>query len=177
MLLATKGYIDQYGDPMVLIFEDNTGRQVDFDFEGTPQDVLARAGASRLKSGPGRPRLGVVSREVSLLPRHWEWLENRPQGISAALRRLVDEARRRESQSDRIRLAREVAARFMTAMAGDRAGFEEAMRSLYRGERERFHDLVASWPFDVRAHLERLSSQAFEDQLGSETADQRGSSD
>src|SRR5688572_21421832 len=110
MLRRTKQFLDGSGTDSVLIFEDQTGRQVDFDFRGTPDEVLARAAAgAKPRPGPGRPKLGVVSREVSLLPRHWDWLEQQPQGISAALRRLVDEARKREPDRERARLAREAA--------------------------------------------------------------------
>src|SRR5262249_47731929 len=102
-LLRTKQHLDGDGSASVLIFEDQTGRQVNFDFRGTPQEVLERSDAVKTRTGPGRPRLGVVSREVSLLPRHWEWLEQQPSGISAALRRLVDEARKRaRARSGRV---------------------------------------------------------------------------
>src|SRR4051812_39438515 len=89
VLKATKRHLDASGGA-VLIFEDQTGRPVDFDFRGSIDDVLARA-ADAPKGGPGRPRLGVVSREISLLPRHWDWLGAQPNGISAAIRRLVDD--------------------------------------------------------------------------------------
>src|SRR4029450_1852629 len=93
MLVETKALVDRGADGPLLIFEDQTGRQVDFRVRGPPDEVLQRAAPSR-RTGRGRPRLGVVSREVSLLPRHWDWLEQQPNGISAALRRLVDEARK-----------------------------------------------------------------------------------
>jgi uncharacterized protein len=162
MLRRTKEHIDaeerRGGDPRVLIFEDGTGRQVDFDLAGTPEEVLARV-APRV--GPGRPRLGVVAREISLLPRHWEWLERQPSGASAALRRLVDEARRREPERQRARLAAEATYRFMTALAGDRPGYEEATRALYAGDGARFAALIAAWPGDVVRHIERLAEDAF----------------
>jgi hypothetical protein len=157
VLLALKAHRDAGGD-RVLVFEDETGRQVDFDLRGTPEEVLARAEPP--KAGPGRPRLGVVSREVSLLPRHWEWLEQQPNGISAALRRLVEEARKREPDRARARLARDAAARFMWAMAGDLPGFEEATRALYAGETGRLRKLVRPWPADVRAHAVALAEEA-----------------
>jgi hypothetical protein len=160
LLLRTKAFLDRGGEPGVLIFEDQTGRQVDFDFRGTPAEVVARA-AAPARQGPGRPRLGVVSREVSLLPQHWEWLEAQPSGISAALRRLVDEARRREPEKERARRAKEAASRFMTAMAGDRPGYEEASRALFAGDAARFASLVRRWPKDVRSHLERVAADAF----------------
>ncbi|ABS26261.1 DUF2239 family protein [Anaeromyxobacter sp. Fw109-5] len=157
VLLAVKAHHDAGGDP-VLVFEDATGRQLDFDLRGTPEQVVARVAAPR--AGPGRPKLGVVSREVSLLPRHWEWLEQQPNGSSAALRRLVDEARKREPDRARARRVREAAGRFMWAMAGDLPGFEEASRALYAGDAKRLGTLVRTWPKDVRAHLLALSEEA-----------------
>lgn len=156
MLLQTKAYLDGTTDGSVLIFEDQTGRQVDFDFRGTPDDVLERVPEAKTRTGPGRPKLGVVSREVSLLPRHWDWLERQPQGISAALRRLVDEARKREPEAERARLAREAAGKFMWALAGNFDGFEEASRALFAPDLERFERLIHDWPGDVRDHLLRL---------------------
>ena len=157
MLRETKALLEEGTGEPILIFEDQTGRQVDFDFRGTPDEVVERAAPSR-RTGPGRPRLGVVSREVSLLPRHWDWLEQQPNGISAALRRLVDEARTRAPGEERARLAREAAGRFMTAMAGDLPGYEEASRALFAKDHERFRQRIAAWPEDVRLHLERLCS-------------------
>ncbi len=156
MLLQTKEYLDRDEGDSVLIFEDQTGRQVDFDFRGAPQEVVDRVEASKARPGPGRPKLGVISREVSLLPRHWEWLEQQPQGISAALRRLVDEARKREPGKERARLAREAASRFMWAMAGNLPDFEEASRALFAQDQGRFEELIRDWPEDIRAHLVRM---------------------
>ncbi len=185
MLLRTKKHIDGQGADGVLIFEDQTGRQIEFDFRGAPDDVLARLpqhplfagdGDSRQRTGPGRPRLGVVSREVSLLPRHWEWLEQQPNGISAALRRLVDEARKREPGKERARRGREAASRFMSVMAGDREHFEEASRALFAGDHGRLKELTRRWPRDIRGHLWRMVDlSATEQDAGSRTA-RRGSS-
>ncbi len=144
---------------MMLVFDDTTGRQVDFDLRGTEAQVLARALPGQ-RSGPGRPRLGVVSREISLLPRHWEWLEEQPSGASAALRRLVDEARRREQGRQRVRLALDAAARFMSAVAGNLPGFEEATRALYAKDLARLESLTSKWPRDVRKHMLRLIGDA-----------------
>jgi len=144
---------------MLLVFDDATGRQVDFDLRGTEAQMLARALPGQ-RTGPGRPKLGVVSREISLLPRHWEWLEEQPSGASAALRRLVDEARRREQGRQRVRLALDSAARFMSAMAGNLAGFEEATRALYAMDRARLESLTSKWPRDVRKHMLQLIGDA-----------------
>ena len=142
---------------MLLVFDDATGRQVDFDLRGTLAQVLARALPPQ-RTGPGRPKLGVVSREISLLPRHWEWLEEQPSGASAAIRRLVDEARRREQGRNRVRLALDATARFMSAMAGNLPGYEEATRALYAKDRTKFQGLVNRWPQDIREHILKLIS-------------------
>lgn len=159
-LLETKAELDRNPSGSVLVFEDQTGRQVDFDFRGSADEVLARALPPK-RSGPGRPRLGVISREVSLLPRHWEWLEEQPNGISAALRRLVDEAKKREPAAQRARRARDAADRFMSAMAGNLPGYEEASRALYAGDEARFGELIRDWPRDVREHAAKLAQVSF----------------
>ncbi len=112
--------------------------------------------------GPGRPRLGVVAREVTLLPRHWEWLGGQPGGASVALRKLVEQARKANGGRDRQRRAQEAAYRFMSALAGDLAGFEEAIRALFAGDRARFDQLVAPWPVDVGEYARRLGARAFD---------------
>ena len=159
----------------VLVFDDQTGKQIDFDMRGTADEAVARlashplfGGGSPTRSGPGRPKLGVISREVSLLPRHWEWLESQPNGISAAVRRLVDEARKREPGKEKARLAREAAIRFMTAMAGNLPDFEEAARALFAKDRAGFEQLVAEWPLDIRTFVVRLAGDA--ERFESETA-------
>ena len=156
MLLRTKEYLDGEAGDRVLVFEDQTGRQVDFDFRGTPEEVVKRGVPSTPRTGPGRPKLGVISREVSLLPRHWDWLERQPQGISAALRRLVEEARKREPGKEAARIAREAASKFMWAMAGDLPGFEEASRALFAKNEDLFEGITRDWPEDIRGHLTRL---------------------
>ena len=144
-----------------LAFEDWSGRQVDFDLRGTAQEALARALPALRHPGPGRPRLGVVSREVTLLPRHWEWLEGQPNGASAALRRLVDAARKSEGDEPGSRQAREALGRFMSAIAGNLPGYEEASRALYAVDRARFESLIRDWPRDIQAYLHRRAGEAF----------------
>jgi len=158
ILAELKQYTDSHDDN-VLIFEDMTGKQVDFDFSGSLDDVLERGRARAVRLRPGRPKLGVVGREVSLLPRHWEWLEDQPNGISAAIRRLVDEARKREPGAQRARRLRDGIARFMWAMGGDLANFEEATRALYGEADAPLETLMADWPEDVREHVLRLAAE------------------
>lgn len=159
VVTALKQYLD-INDQRVLIFEDDTGRQVDFDFSGSLDDVLERERASSTKNRPGRPKLGVVGREVSLLPRHWEWLEEQPNGISAAIRRLVDEARKREPGAQRARRLRDAASRFMWAMAGDFPNFEETARALHAADDTRVAELTRDWPADIRGHVLELMERA-----------------
>lgn len=152
----------------LLIFEDESGRQIDFDLRGSREEMLARLAQhpavgtppAAPRSGPGRPKLGVLSREVSLLPRHWDWLERHPKGISAALRLLVEDARKAEPSPARAKRALEAAGRFMTAMAGDRAGYEEATRALYAGDSVKLKAQIKSWPKDIQAYVIRLASAA-----------------
>jgi uncharacterized protein len=147
----------------ILVFEDATGRQVDVDLRGTPEEISApRAEQVSIEPrGRGRPRLGVIAKEVTLLPRHWEWLNLQPGGASVALRKLVDEARRTSGDRDRVRAAQEAAYRFISARAGDLPGYEEALRALFAYDRRRFADLIAGWPEDVRDYAIKL---AFSDQ-------------
>jgi hypothetical protein len=130
----------------IRVFEDGTGRVVDLDF----RDAAAAPPPPRPR---GRPNLGVAAREVTLLPRHWEWLSRQPGGASAAIRRLVEEARRQGSGPAE---KRDSAYRFMSQMCGDRPGYEEALRALYRGEEERFRSLIAPWPEAIRGYVELL---------------------
>lgn len=142
------------------VFDAQTSKPIDVDWRGDADDVVARLPPA--ETGPpsrGRPRLGVVAREVTLLPRHWEWLAEQPGGASVTLRRLVEHARR-EDGGDRRR-AQESAHRFMTAMAGDEAGYEEALRALFAGDAERFATFTAGWPDDVRDHARSLAQAAF----------------
>jgi hypothetical protein len=148
-------------DESLLIFDDATGRAVDLDLRGSVEDVLARLEqATASKPARGRPKLGVIAREVTLLPRHWEWLAGQPGGASAALRRLVDQARRDTGDADAIRRAQEATYRVMTALAGDLPGYEEATRALFGGDQTRFADLTALWPTDVGDYVRSLNAKA-----------------
>jgi len=171
---AVKEVVDQDGRSPVLVFDDATGRPLDLDLRGTPDQVRERAraqeralacgtdpGTEATPRGPGRPKLGVVSKEVTLLPRHWAWLGAQPGGASATLRRLVDQARKAGEAQDRVRRAQDAAFRFMTDMAGDLPGFEEAIRGLFAGDRDKFDAEIQAWPADVRQHSRALAAEAF----------------
>ncbi len=183
MLAEVAGYakraIDRQVSTSVLIFDDANGEVVDVDYRGTIDDVVARlvresAAEDRAPDRepteppahrrPGRPRLGVVSKEVTLLPRHWAWLRSQRGGASATLRWLVDDARKRNRSCDTIRRSQEAAFRFMSAMAGDRPGYEEASRSLFAGDGDRFASLVSPWPDDIRRYAMKLAQAAFRDE-------------
>ncbi len=152
----------------ILVFDDASGSAIDLDLRGSDAEIVARLAppgdeAATAPRGRGRPKLGVVAREVTLLPRHWDWLASQPGGASVALRKLVDEARRARGDAERSRLARDAAYRFMSAMAGNLPGFEEASRALFAGDRRRFGELIADWPRDIRDHIVKL---AFADRAG-----------
>jgi len=158
--LAAKKALDRGARHPVLIYNDATGRAIDIDSRGSDAEVLARLARPAPPSaprGPGRPKLGVVAREVTLLPRHWQWLSTQPGGASVAIRKLVETARRTHQDSDRRRQNLEAAYHFMSAMAGDLPNFEEASRALFANDRGRFTELIAAWPVDVRDHAVALA--------------------
>ncbi len=141
----------------VLIFRDDNGRSLDLDLRGTPDDVVGRLPPppEPVTRGPGRPKLGVTAREVTLLPRHWDWLARQPGGASVALRKLVEAAQR--DPAEQARGAREAASCFLTTMAGDRPGYEEATRALFADDGEAFRSHARTWPADVRDHALALA--------------------
>lgn len=138
----------------ILIFDGRTGGIVDVDLRGTDRDVLARyANLDPGSTKRGRPRLGVVAREVTLLPRHWDWLARQPGGASTTLRRLVEVALRADAAAGNARERTAAAYRFMSAIAGDYAGFEEAARALFAGHRGGLEERMSAWPVDVREQV------------------------
>ncbi|PDT72785.1 DUF2239 family protein [Bradyrhizobium sp. C9] len=160
---AAKQLLDRRKDATVLVFNGRTSALVDIDFRGSVDDVLARLpkfapppdaepAAAAAPRGPGRPKLGVVAREITLLPRHWDWLAQQKGGASVALRKLIDEARRTSGDKDRTRSAQDAAYRFMTTMGGNRPNYEDAIRALFAHDRRRFATLIADWPADIRDH-------------------------
>lgn len=176
--LAAKTAIDRSASQAlpspILIFHDATSETIELDWRGSVNEfavrlallplvensmdepALASADTPDTPRGPGRPRMGVVAREVTLLPRHWEWLAGQSGGASVALRKLVEVARRDSETKDRVRQTRNVGYKFMSTMAGHEAGFEEASRALFAGDQAGFELLISAWPIDVRAHLKKL---------------------
>ena len=179
--LAIKAVMDTGEPAPILVFDDATSHVIDLDLRGTTDEILRRleptSAADGLTDadgddtspyrqgsrprGRGRPKLGVVAREVTLLPRHWDWLATQPGGASAAVRRLIDAARQANVDSDRIRQAKESAYRFMSAMAGNERHFEEATRALFAGDEAKFTEMTKRWPADVRDHARSQAAKAF----------------
>ena len=154
----------------ILVFDYTTGQPLHLDLRGTEKDIRARYAEmppatlaavddspSDVRRGPGRPKLGVVPREVTLLPRHWDWLNAQPGGASVALRKLVEEARRTRGRSDALRARQEATYRFISAIAGDWRNYDDANRALFANDAQRFDDLTESWPADVRDHARHLA--------------------
>lgn len=169
--LASKKAMDDGTSETLLIFDDES-KLVEIDFRGTLDTV-----AERIRSGqneiseksfdesaekvkPGRPKLGVVAREVTLLPRHWDWLNAQPGGASVTLRKLVDGARK-ENGGESIKKKQEIAYRFMSAMAGDEVGFENAARALFAKDAKSFDLATKTWPTDVASHAQKLTRDVF----------------
>jgi hypothetical protein len=144
-------YAACHTSPTALIFDAQTGRAVDIDPRFPPTEEAPR---------PGRPKLGVTAREITLLPRHWDWLATQPGGASVALRKLVEDASRNPRAQQRAR--RDAVYRFATAVVGNAPGYEEAIRALYAGHGEEFAAHIEAWPADVRAQLEKMTADAFD---------------
>jgi hypothetical protein len=170
---AAKATLDRHKDASILVFDGHTSGPIEIDFRGAIDDVLARLpqdtsgpdaaedAALPAPRGPGRPKLGVVAREITLLPRHWDWLARQAGGASVAIRKLVEEARRSGEDKDRVRQAQDAAYRFMSAMAGNKPHYEDAIRALFADDRARFEKLIAGWPGDIRDHTVKLADPAF----------------
>lgn len=176
--LAVKAATKRDASSAILVFDDATGRVIDLDLRGTDADIVKRlskppqtfVGRYRSPSagdpdhiaqsdskGRGRPKLGVVSREVTLLPKQWEWLAEQPGGASSVLRRLVEDARTNANSLYQQRAARDAAYQVMHAIAGDLPGYEEGTRALFAGDRDRFERSIRGWPADVRNYVLRLA--------------------
>jgi hypothetical protein len=155
---AVRLRLDEGETSSIAVFDAASGAHVDLDLRGSPEEVATKAAERERaethgtsgRAGPGRPKLGVVGREVTLLPRHWDWLAAQPGGASVTLRKLVDMARKQTQGPQEIRRAQDAAYRFMHAMAGNLPGFEEATRALYAWDLNRMAELIAPWPPDVR---------------------------
>jgi uncharacterized protein len=171
VVLQVKDVVAEDKQLQVLIFNDSTSKQIEVDFRGTTEVVMERLlnhpdataveGDGENKRRVGRPKLGVIAGEVTLLPRHWDWLKSQPGGASVTLRKLVDEARRVREKQDTMRGAQEVTYRFMTALAGNLSNYEESLRALYASDATRFYELVDGWPADIRNHIKKLADNAF----------------
>ncbi|MNT11511.1 hypothetical protein D3C72_1463960 [compost metagenome] len=147
----------------VLIFDDLTSQQIEIDFRGSLENVkdrLESLSPNDAEKKPGRPKLGVVSKEVTLLPEHWEWLALQPGGASVTLRKLIEEAKKKNLPKDRIRQAQDAAYKFMTVMAGDLPQYEEALRALYAADSKKFEKMISDWPKDIQEHSLKLAKAA-----------------
>jgi uncharacterized protein len=184
--MATKPVVDRWASsiapPPILVFDDATSEVIELDWRGSEADFATRLAATDLALRPteqqapppagapedspvprgrGRPKLGVAAREVTLLPRHWEWLAAQPGGASVALRKLVEVARKASEDKDQVRKAQAVGYKFMSTMAGHEVGFEEASRALFAGNQQGFEAQIATWPKDVQLHLQKILRAAF----------------
>lgn len=157
---------------MILVFENETARVIEIDFRGSVEEVFARLekqqspfkkDAQAKPKKPGRPKLGVVSKEVTLLPKHWEWLSEQRGGASVTLRRLVGEAMHASDDDQVRRRQQQVVYHLMTAIAGDLPNYEEAIRALFASERDKFFAQIMDWPEGLRGHLTEIAQGAFDD--------------
>ncbi len=160
--LAVKDWEERQGEP-ALVFDAASGRLINLDLRGDRAQIAERLRPPVMpsqKRGRGRPKLGVVAREVTLLPRHWDWLAAQPGGASQALRRLVEQARRADEEPGRKKARQEATYRFMTALAGDLSGYEEALRALFADDLDGFQARISGWPADIRDFALELAGAA-----------------
>jgi hypothetical protein len=172
VVTSVKDTLDDRDLTQLLIFDDTTGKQIDVDFRGKTDDVFKRLGEQfgdlpdmEMNNQPtrrvGRPKLGVVSGEVTLLPKDWEWLKSQSGGASVTLRKLVGDARRAGGKQSKIRESQEATYYFMTAMAGNFHQYEEALRALYADDSDRFYHFIDNWAPDIRNHIKKLAADTF----------------
>ena len=161
-----KKHLQSHAHSNLLIFDDLTSQPIELDLRGTLEATLKRIEAltpseEEKKTGPGRPKLGVISKEVTLLPQQWDWLASQPGGASVTLRKLIEDARKKNFAKDQIRQAQDAAYKFMTVMAGDLQDYEEALRAFYAKDHEKFKLMIKSWPKDVRDHTLKLAEKTW----------------
>ena len=168
VVLKVKKRFEKSPESQIVIYSDATGKSMDFNFQGSEKEVLKRLevyttpdSSNEVSSGPGRPKLGVISREVSLLPKHWEWLATQSGGASNTLRKLVEENMKKTSGVNTVKAAQERTYKFMSVEAGDFENYEEALRALYRKDKERFSGEIKTWPRDVQKHILELAKPVF----------------
>jgi uncharacterized protein len=168
VVLKVKNQEGKHEDESILIFSNSTGSQIDFNLRGSKSEVLSRLdifipdSVDKNSDGPGRPKLGVVAREVTLLPRHWEWLANQTGGASVNLRKLVEEASKKSLGVRSIKQSQEITYKVMSVLAGNLNGYEEAIRALYRKDKKSFVQCLEGWPKDFSKHFMKLAKPVFE---------------
>ena len=167
-----KAFLQSNPEATLLVFDQVTSQQIEIDFRGTPEAVRKRiekalatplessAEDSEKRAGPGRPKLGVTSKEVTLLPSHWEWLADQPGGASVTLRKLVDAGMKKYAGRDLLRRSQEATYKFLHAIAGDRDNYEESLRALYAQDEATFKRCLTTWPKDIRDHALQLANFA-----------------
>lgn len=162
--LKVKKYSKDHSNSSVIVFDEQTSAQVELDLRGTDEAIERRlteaCDPEEKKCGPGRPKLGVVSKEVTLLPQHWEWLALQPGGASVTLRKLIEDAKKKNAGKDQIRKAQDVVYKFMHAIAGDFPNYEDALRALYAADLKQFKKMISDWPKDIQDHILKIGSDA-----------------
>jgi hypothetical protein len=168
VVLKIKRWNDKNTTGSLLVFNDFTGKTMEFDLRGSEKDVLQRIEMflpqeTVVAAGPGRPKLGVVTREVSLLPQHWEWLASQPEGASGALRKLVEGAKKNLVMKETVKQVQERTYKIMSILAGDFPQYEEALRSLYRKNEETFKQHIATWTPDIKDYVMKTAEPVFDE--------------
>lgn len=169
VVLAMKEEVAKDKFAHILCFLDETGAMVDFDLSGTNEQVIAKLLANNTQetkeeqkaettNAPksGRPKLGVTAKEVTLLPRHWEWLAAQRGGASATLRRLVELAAKDSISIETRKSAQNATYRFLQNIAGDFENYEEVLRAIFADDFEKMRKLMQNWPQDIQNYAQKL---------------------
>lgn len=143
----------QHDSAPILIFEDQTGKQIDVNITGSESDIQQRYAELETVKKVGRPKLGVISREITLQQKHWDWLDLQNSSASAVIRKLIDQELNNAQSESNIMMTKQTTDRFMSAMLGNMPNYEEATRALYQGNKEGFLELIQDYPNDLKEYL------------------------
>tara|TARA_B100001013_G_scaffold338302_1_gene259147 strand:+ start:260 stop:835 length:576 start_codon:yes stop_codon:yes gene_type:complete len=142
----------QFPEAEPCLYKLDNGKRVDIDWRGDAEEVIKRLPAALVPPAEkrGRPKLGVISKEVTLLPEHWEWLSVQRGGASTTLRRLIDSAMSSMTPAQERRIKQDQLYSMMRVFE-DEAGFEAASRALYRLDEAAFSQAIGNWPEALQA--------------------------
>ena len=158
--LAAHRFLRTHPDQSALILQDSTCQIIDLDLSGDEALLERKANHYPIRSqAPVPDSKDPITGEITLLPRHWQWLAEQGGNASATLRRLIDEARRdpKQKADNECRRRQQLTYRFCQALCGDFQGYEDALRALYAADKDSFKTHISTWPADFALRAEALA--------------------